>query len=279
MSRIYIPTDSPDDWQCFLASPETQWRDSFSAKSLAESWEAGSRTDAMPRQTQDGFPPDIRKAFNDSGIAAFGEAEMLLGIPEYKVALPGGAAASQNDLFVLARGREGLIVIMVEGKVSESFGPPVSEWMKDASDGKKERLAFLCNTLNLQSDQVQALRYQLLHRAVSALITAERFNAKHAMMLVHSFSKENLWFEDFTVFAALFGVKPEIGKVLSLGELNEVAFYTAWIKSELPEVKAEPLYGKVTARKCPSCGHHEIVISTDSGEFVALKPGMEINIK
>jgi len=28
---------------------------------------------------------------------------MLLGIPEYKVALPGGGRASQNDLFVLAR--------------------------------------------------------------------------------------------------------------------------------------------------------------------------------
>jgi hypothetical protein len=270
MSRIYIPTKAPEDWHRFLASPETQWRDGYSAKSLAESWEA-----------QDGFPPDVQKAMANSGILALEEAEMLLAIPEYKVVLPGGTAASQNDLFVLAKGREGLIIIMVEGKVSESFGPLVSEWMVDASGGKKKRLRFLCETLNLQFDQVRSLRYQLLHRAASALITAKRFNAQHAMMLVHSFSKENLWFDDFSAFAILFGMTPEIGKVQVLGEFNGISFYTAWIKSDLPSNKQrnrEPMTGKVIARKCPCCGHHEIGMEDSDGRFIALKPGAKVKL-
>ena len=40
-------------------------------------------------------------------------------------------------------------------------------------------------------------KYQLLHRTASAIIEAERFNANHALMLVHSFSLANEWYGDF----------------------------------------------------------------------------------
>jgi hypothetical protein len=42
------------------------------------------------------------------------------------------------------------------------------------------------------------------------------------MMLVHSFSRGNLWFNDFSAFAALFDVRAEIGKVQVLEEFNGV---------------------------------------------------------
>ena len=237
MSRIYIPTEGPEDWRRLLASPETQWRDNYSAKSLALTWQAA-----------DGFPTDVRKALNNSRIQPFEDTEMLLAIPEYKVPLPGGSAASQNDLFVLTKGGDGLMAIMVEGKVSESFGPLVSDWLKGASPGRQTRLEFLCNTLGLQPEQVHSLRYQLLHRAASTLITSQRFNARHAMMLVHSFSKDNQGFDDFAAFASLFGVIPEIGRIQRLSKPNGVSFYTTWIKGDLPpeEVQSsEPLAGKV----------------------------------
>jgi hypothetical protein len=51
-------------------------------------------------------------------------------VPEFKVPLPGGAHASQNDIFVLARSTAGPISIMVEGKVNESFGPALREWRR-----------------------------------------------------------------------------------------------------------------------------------------------------
>lgn len=36
--------------------------------------------------------------------------------------------------------------------------------------------------------------------------------------------------------------------------------------------------GIVTARTCDCCGHHEIGITTEDGEYVRLKPGMKIKI-
>jgi hypothetical protein len=36
--------------------------------------------------------------------------------------------------------------------------------------------------------------------------------------------------------------------------------------------------GVVTARKCPHCGHHEMGITTDEGEYFPLKPGMKIEL-
>ncbi|MBC8278445.1 MAG: hypothetical protein H8E46_09450 [FCB group bacterium] len=36
--------------------------------------------------------------------------------------------------------------------------------------------------------------------------------------------------------------------------------------------------GEVTARKCDCCGHHEIGITTDDGEYIPLKPGMIVQI-
>jgi hypothetical protein len=55
-----------------------------------------------------------------------------------------------------------------------------------------------------------SVRYQLLHRTASAVIEAERFGARHAVMLVHSFTEENLWFDDFAEFASVFRLKAEI---------------------------------------------------------------------
>ncbi len=34
--------------------------------------------------------------------------------------------------------------------------------------------------------------------------------------------------------------------------------------------------GKVKARKCRHCGHHEIGIATKDGRFIALKPGDKV---
>jgi hypothetical protein len=34
-NRVYIPATKPEDWQNLLADPEKQWRDGYSAKSLA----------------------------------------------------------------------------------------------------------------------------------------------------------------------------------------------------------------------------------------------------
>ncbi len=42
--------------------------------------------------------------------------------------------------------------------------------------------------------------------------------------------------------------------------------------------KERAVKGVVTAHKCRSCGHHEIGITTEKGDYLPLKPGMMIEI-
>jgi len=220
MRKIFIPTSNADDWKRFLAEPEKQWKTGFSARSLAHCWE-----DA------DGFPDEIIKTFDSSGIPDFKGIQLLFAFPEYQVALPGGDRPSQNDVYVIAKTTNGqLASITIEGKVAESFGPTLQEWNASGTKGRQQRLAFLKEKLGLNIDLPINLRYQLLHRMVSAVIEAERINAGYAVMIVHSFHKENMWFDDFNAFTGLFGQKAVINKLLYLTEVRGIKVFTGWAK-------------------------------------------------
>jgi hypothetical protein len=228
VTKILIPAGSPDDWQRLLAEPEKQWKSGYSAKALAHCWQ-GTGTDDFPRS--------VRIAFEKSDFAVFHGLTMLLGIVEHKVPLPGGRRASQTDLFVLAKATNGdLISITVEGKVAEPFGPLVSEWLVADADGpspgKLERLAFLCDKLGFGDNDCRSVRYQLLHRTASALIEAERFNARHALMLVHSFTDTHAWFEDYASFARLLGADAELDALVHVGERERIDLYLGWVTGE-----------------------------------------------
>jgi hypothetical protein len=232
-SRILVPSAGAEDWKRFLAEPEKHWRTGYSAKALASCWEAA-----------DGFPASVQALFDASPFEELHRLEMLLGIPEHRVPLPGGSRASQTDLFVLARARDGLAAIAVEGKVSEPFGPRVREWLAPTpssiegepdippSSGKRERIEFVCSNLGLAEEDVADARYQLLHRTVSALIEAERFGARHAVMLVHSFSPMSEWFDDYKRFAALLGADGKQGELVRVRVPGDVRLYLGWATGE-----------------------------------------------
>jgi len=200
MGRILIPSNGPDDWRQFLAKPDLHWATGYSARTLAHSWEAANE-----------MPPEV----SDLMVKAFGPAELLFAVPEHKTALPGGTRESQSDVFALVRHTAGLAAYTIEGKVDEPFGPTVGEWSASASPGKVERLDHVCGLLGLATCPSD-VRYQLMHRTASALIEAERFDAKLAGMVVHSFSPEGRWFDDFKRFAALLGVGIEPGQVATV---------------------------------------------------------------
>ncbi|WP_435311332.1 DUF6946 family protein [Primorskyibacter sedentarius] len=190
MSRAYIPTRSASDWRALLADPAKQWRVGYSAMAAAQSWE-----------TANGLPPEIASMFAPG-------AKLLLAIPEHQVPLPGRGAASQCDVFAFVRESTMRIALTVEAKVAEPFGPTVGEWLRDASEGKRQRLAALCDLLGCAAPP-EHLRYQLFHRTAAALIEADRFGAEAAAMIVQSFSQKHRWFEDFADFAAFLGASPE----------------------------------------------------------------------
>lgn len=218
MIRFFAPADRAVDWQQLLAKPNLHWKTGYSAKSLAYSW-----TEAR------GFPLEVDQVLNSSNQPPLSNLEFLLGFPEYEVSLPGGKRASQNDIFVLARGSQGLVTIMVEGKMSEPFDLPVRERLSEPTTGQLERLAYLCDFLGLDEESVSDIGYQLLHRSASALIEAKRFGAKHALMLVHSFSQSLDNFEDYASFAGLFDIDVEPNQVSFADKLKGVFFYLGWV--------------------------------------------------
>jgi hypothetical protein len=216
--RILHFTAGPRDWQVLLADPQKHWRTGFSARTLAHCWEA-----------TEGLPPEVRAVFASSNEPLLAEFAPILAVPEFKVPLPGGDRASQNDLFVLGRSKAGPVSVMVEGKVSESFGPTLAEWRKDASAGKEERLSFLLRTVGLSSVPDGANRYQLFHRAASAVLEGERYRAVAAVMLVHSFSQERACWPDYQAFLQLFGVRAEVGAIQRLTGAQRVPLFAAWV--------------------------------------------------
>ena len=200
MTKFFIPSGGPEAWKNFLAEPEKQWKTGFSAKSLAYCWEEAK-----------GFPKEVRSALDSSEVPTLRNLDLLMAFPEHQVPLLGGRRPSQNDIFVLGRASDGLVSITVEGKVDEPFGPTLREWSRPSSEGKRKRLGYLSGVLGKDFSDCPDIRYQLIHRTASAMILAEAFFAKTAVMLVHSFSRKDSWFEDYAEFIALFGAK-EIGR-------------------------------------------------------------------
>lgn len=201
---ILIPATSLEDWKRLLASPDTQWKEGYSAHALATRWQAAP-----------GFPPEISALLATNDLTS--GATLLLAIPEHQVPLAGGARASQTDLWALARTAVGLVSIAVEGKVSESFGPSIGDWEKTASAGKRARWDALCSLLEVNRDCDRDIRHQLFHRTASALLEAKRFHAKAAGVIVHSFSATRQSFGDFQRFVRLMG-----GKIAAPGQMMSV---------------------------------------------------------
>ena len=221
MTRILLPAEGPDDWKRFLAKPDRQWKKGYSARALAYCWHEA-----------DGFPDTVRRVFTHSGLDVFEQLEPLLVLPEHKVPLPGGRRPSQSDIWILGRSNGELVSIAVEGKVSESFGEALGDWLVDASPGKLERLEFLTGELGVSAPPPDSTRYQLMHRTASAIIEAKRFRVSHAMMLVHSFSQIDEGFDDYAFFVSLFDGEAAVNRITHVGGRGDVDLYFAWVRGD-----------------------------------------------
>ena len=218
VGKILIPANGPADWQQFLAEPAKQWKRGYSARTLAHCW-----------HDADGFPKEVHAVL--TAADPFRDIELLVAIPEHKVPLPPvNAQASQNDIWVLARCGTGLVSIAVEGKVGEPFGQTVSEWMATPTSVKKKRFEFLGSTLCIGSTLPGDIRYQLLHRTASAIIEAKRYCAQHAVLMVHSFSQNDQWFEDYAKFVRLFGAEGTHNKVVTAVNRDGIQLHFVWVR-------------------------------------------------
>ncbi|WP_233522703.1 DUF6946 family protein [Peribacillus glennii] len=253
MGKFFVPSDGALSWRAFLADPEKQWKKGYSAYELANCWEGANN-----------LPYCVERVFKQSKLPLFNDVEVLYAFPEYKVPLPKGSASSQNDLYVLAKANKELLTIMVEGKVSESFGKTIESWLGDnPSDGKTTRLEFLCYQLGLDEESVLKKRYQLIHRAASAVLEARKVNAKNSLMLIHSFSETGKWFEHYAEFVKLFHLSPQKDGIVGPVQLNGVNLYFGWVTDVLA-VKRE-----IDQRAAKSKDYYYSLFKTDKARMLA----------
>ena len=67
MSKIYLPSKSPEDWKQSLADSKKQWKSGYPAKSLAYCWQ----------EAKNDFPLCIKNVFKDFNIPIFQEVETI----------------------------------------------------------------------------------------------------------------------------------------------------------------------------------------------------------
>ena len=174
-----------------LGDPKRHWKPRFSAYELAHAWIGAG-----------GIPGAVRGVLDTA--AELRGAELAEGWFERETALGTPGRPTQTDLLALLRLPSGYAILAVEGKAAEPFGHIVAAW--NTSDGRENRLVDLCAKLGLDRARADSLRYQLLHRTAAALIEAQRYGARHAVMLVHSFSDQDVGLADYRAFAAALGV-------------------------------------------------------------------------
>jgi hypothetical protein len=176
MKRIFVPTRTGAEWQLLLAKPKLHWKKGASAMTLAAAWEAAAEV----------LPGEISRQLEATQEPLLRGQELVVALPEWQVPLPGGVTASSTDVLAICRNDRSLCVIAVEGKVLEHFGPLLGEKRAETSIGQSDRLAYLHSLLDVDLFD-DSIRYQLVHRTASALLTARQFHASVAVMLVHAF--------------------------------------------------------------------------------------------
>jgi hypothetical protein len=231
MKRILIPTKDASDWQPLLAKPVLHWQKGFSAMTTAASWEA----------TAGELPPEIPALLDSSGADVLENLKLLAAIPEWETELEDGVTTSKTDVLALCRNKSGLCVVAVEAKVKEDFGPLVGEKRKDASDGQRDRLDYLGKLLDIASLS-DSIRYQLLHRTASALLTARLFHAKTAVMLVQSFGNKANLRADFDNFGQSLNAQRIGPNIYSITSKDSPNLFLAWCQGDpkFLEVKVPP---------------------------------------
>jgi hypothetical protein len=223
VSHLGSPLATLADWQAL--HPALHWKAGYSAMELARAWHHA-----------DGLPPAVAAVL---ASGPFGPLDILGAIAECRTTVPGIGRASHTDLMVEAADvAGGRVVIAVESKVSESFGPFVGAWLREvdherSAANKLERLRGLCDALGLPMGAgTEALRYQLLHRTWAAMSHARSVGAPRAVVLVHSFAPPPDY-DNRAAFGAFLAAMGQAaftpGVVLPLGRRIGIDLWAAWV--------------------------------------------------
>jgi hypothetical protein len=217
MDRFFVPARAPEDWTQSLMN--TERKGCSPADSVARAW-----------QRAGGFPTAVLRVLEASGEEALQGLEILAAFPEYELPLLVDDGPSTSELFVLAKGRRGLVSVMVEGTAAGAFGPMVCEWLVEGAKTKMRLLSHLCEVLGVDIGEIQSARYRLFLEAAGALVVAERFEAATAVMMVHSFAGKDEGFQDYSLFCRLFGTAAVADGVVEAHRTQMRRLFFSWVR-------------------------------------------------
>ena len=188
-SRIH----SVDEWRR-LAAPargDAHWKAGRSAMELARAWFA----DIEPA-----VPSDLRALLD--GHAATRGATFTTAFPEHETGLDDLGRGRQHDLILCGRSGGQPIVVAIEAKADEAFGPRIRESLRwaerdnERATAQGRPLSALPTRIDILTrrlfgtevtKEIERLRYQLLHGIVGTLVEARRLGAGLAVFVVHEF--------------------------------------------------------------------------------------------
>lgn len=231
------------DWQS-IVEPR-HWRPGRSAYELAHKWQPAT----IP-------PPEVARLLR-SCPPVLEDLSFELCLVEKPVVLDSLKGPSMTDLMAHARNQSGeRVVLAVEGKTDEKFGLRVYSWVCGDKElkqpgghprrSREKRLLFLASQLCLLINSESPLRYQLVHRTVSAILEAVQLGAAAAVVLVHSFAvgdgDTDNW-EDFSEFLRALGLTSTKGRLIgpvSLGSPVSVPVFFGWVADSPHEQATRP---------------------------------------
>lgn len=181
--------DTLELW-CELAGPKTsdQWKDYRSAKECARAWLDRDGVE-IPEELR-----DVLQTHADFGVIQDWHAE-----PECLVNFDDYSGPANIDLMLEGEDEHGRMVVAIEAKADESFGPFVSRALsaslervlKSASSKGLPRIVELVSHLLEPAQKGQPrlhqIRYQLLTASAAALARAQEEGADRAVVFVHEF--------------------------------------------------------------------------------------------
>jgi len=195
MNRLHTATRGLCNWRERLASPDRQWKRGYSAFETAVSWEYTSKSTS-------GLPARIEELLREN---RYGDPVLMFAVAEHKVALEGGNAASQSDVWAIVKTSLGMLSLTVEAKAKETFGDEILEKWFTAGRSEKSQINRRKRWEDIQkylpkSDSFLQVRYQMLHRCAAAVIEAKRFGFLHAAFVVQAFDTPDESFQDYAAF-------------------------------------------------------------------------------
>lgn len=231
MAHILVPSQTVEDWKPLLRDPEKEWQPASAAPRFAACWSEAA-----------GFPESVRHVLDHAGDPT-NSWEPLLILPEHRVPLPGTSRLTQCDLWILAKGLNGLVSIATLRKGNEGMGPTLQHWALQgaAPRSKERRLAALCREVDLEEEALAPhLPYRLLHRTVAAVVEAKRFGAQDALVLVHSFTREHDDFMLYEEYLRAFGLEARANLIQGGSWRNGVRLRFAWVRADEEYLQAPP---------------------------------------